>query len=279
MRLPYPIARGFLRFLWPWMTGYSDVVVAPSASSKRLLRSFGVKRPIEVILNGIEVERFRNCINPLTKQQLGVPQTSTLAIYVGRLAAEKNLEKLLCEFSLAVGERPTLHLLLVGSGPAQTKLIHLATKLNIAKQLVFSGAVSHQEIPRYLAAADFFVTASQSEVLPLTLIEAMAASLPVAAIRSPGIDDLTQHRKTGILTCSQNGDLARGILCLASDPAERARLGNSAYQNSRRYHIHHTVGQTIRLYKRLIREQSRAHANQGQDEAKILWKAPGSKSN
>ena len=278
MRLPDPIARGLLRFLWPWMTGYCDVVVAPSVSSKRLLRSFGVKQPIEVIANGIEVERFRNSLNPWTKKQLGVPQISTLVVYVGRLAGEKNLEKLLYEFSLAVCEAPTLHLLLVGSGPSRRKLMHLATKLNIANQVVFNGAVPHHEIPRYLAAADIFATASQSEVLPLTIIEAMAAGLPVVAIRSPGIDDLIQHRKTGILADIQKGDLARGILCLTRDPAERARLGNNAYQNSRLYHIHHTVELTIQLYKRVISQHDRTHAEHGRDEAKILWQAPGSKS-
>jgi 1,2-diacylglycerol 3-alpha-glucosyltransferase len=278
MRLPDPIARGFLRLLWPWMTGYCDIVVAPSASVKRLLRTFGVRQPIEVIANGIEVERFRHPVNPLTKEQIGVPQTSTLVIYIGRLAGEKNLEKLLYEFSLAEGEVPPLYLLLVGSGPAQEKLFRLATKLNIANRVVFRGAVAHHEIPRYLAASDIFVTASQSEVLPLTIIEAMAAGLPVAAIKSPGIDDLIEHGKTGILTSFQNGDLARSILFLAGDKSERARLGHNSYQESRHYHINHTVGHTIQLYKRLLGENNREHTNEGRDENKILGEHSDSKS-
>jgi len=278
MRLPVPIARGFLRLLWPRMTGYCDVVVAPSVGLKKLLRSFGVRRPIEVITNGIEVERFRHPLNPLTKEKIGVPQTSTLVVYIGRLAGEKNLEKLLYEFSLAVREVPSLHLLLVGSGPAQGRLFHLATKLNIANRVVFSGAVPHHEIPRYLAAADIFVTASQSEVLPLTIIEAMAAGLPVVAIKSPGIDDLIDHGKTGILTGLQNGDLARGILYLAGDKPERARMGHNGYQNSRHYHICHTVEHTIQLYKRLLGGNSREHSNESRDENEIFRQCPGSKS-
>ena len=104
MRLPDRIASGSLRLLWPRMTGYCDVVVAPSASLKRILRAYGVAQPIEIIENGIEVERFRNPIDPLTKQEIGMAQNRIMAIYVGRLAAEKNIEKLLYEFSLAVRE-------------------------------------------------------------------------------------------------------------------------------------------------------------------------------
>jgi glycosyltransferase involved in cell wall biosynthesis len=106
----------------------------------------------------------------------------------------------------------------------------------------------------------------------------MAAGLPVVAIKSPGIDDLIDHGKTGILTGFQNGDLASGILYLAGDKPERARLGYNGYQNSHLYHINHTVGHTIQLYKRLLDGNSREHTNAGRDDNKIFRECPGSKS-
>ena len=278
MRFPDPIARGFLRLLWPRMTGYCDVVVAPSASAKRLLRTFGVTQTIEVIENGIELEHYRNPNSPLRKQQIGVPQSSNLLVYIGRLAGEKNLETLLYEFSLAFSEAPSLRLLFVGAGPAERKLRQLARKLRIAEQTVFVGAVPHHEIPRYLAAADIFVTASQSEVLPLTIIEAMAAGLPVLAIESPGVNDLIQTGQTGILTGNKNGDLAHGILLLTNNSDERRRLAYNAYQASRYYHIDRTVRLTIQLYKRLLNGTGRIPAYEGRDAEMIHCERPDSKS-
>ena len=113
-------------------------------------------------------------------------------------------------------------------------------------------------------------------VLPLTIIEAMASGLPVIGIESPGINDLIQHGKTGVLTGIQDGDLARGILSLTRDPGERGRLAHNGSQASHQYHISHTVGQTVRLYERLLGRHSLEEADQGQDEENTLWENHGS---
>ncbi len=278
MRFPEPIARGFLRLLWPWMAGFCDVVIAPSASAKRLLRTFGVTQTIEVIENGIELENYRYPNSPLSKQQIGVPQTSTLLVYVGRLAGEKNLETLLYEFSLAFSKAPSLRLLFVGAGPAERKLRQLTRKLEITEQTVFAGAVLHHEIPRYLAAADIFITASRSEVLPLSIIEAMAAGLPVLALESPGINDLIQSGHSGILTGNNKGDLAHGIIFLSNNLDQRRRLAHNAYQASLIYHIDRTVRLTIELYRRLLNGTGQEPVGEGRDAEMMRWELPDSKS-
>ena len=107
-----------------------------------------------------------------------MPDDAFLLLYIGRLAEEKNLAGLLEQFALAVGVMPALCLALVGKGPQEDELRRLATERQLDERVRFMGNVPFDEVGDWLAAADAFVTASTSEVHPLTVIEAMAAGKP-----------------------------------------------------------------------------------------------------
>jgi glycogen synthase len=103
-----------------------------------------------------------------------------------------------------------------------------------------------------LAAADVFTTASVSEVHPLTVIEAMAAGLPVVAVASPGIADTVQSGRSGYLTNQPDGGLAAAMVGLAVDKNRRWQMGLAAREASEPYDIVHTVARTVELYERLL---------------------------
>jgi glycosyltransferase involved in cell wall biosynthesis len=109
-------------------------------------------------------------------------------------------------------------------------------------------------VGNYLAAADFFVTASTSEVHPLTVIEAMAAGLPVAAPAAPGLVDSVVAGKTGYLTGSPENGLAAAMVALAVDLGQCRRMGQAAREEAcRRYDVNRTVALTLELYERLLK--------------------------
>src|SRR5258707_1544612 len=108
-------------------------------------------------------------------------------MYLWRLGAEKNLAFLLRSFGGVAAACQEVVLALVGDGPETDKLRDQAQKLGLASRVFFLGQVPHADVPAYLHAADVFVTASETEVHPFSLIEAMAAGLPALGIASPGV--------------------------------------------------------------------------------------------
>ncbi len=250
--LPQGAADVLVRQLWPEYAGMADTVIAPSASVRDVMLQFGVTQPIEVIPNGVDLRLFYQPAAPRSRQDLGIPGDALLAVYTGRLSSEKNLETLLDQFAVAVDIIPDLHLLLVGHGPARDDLDFLSRKLGIAGHVHMTGAVEYGEMPDVLAAADFYVTASVTEVHPLAVIEAMAVGLPVAASRSPGIIDTVQHGVSGFLTSQPESGLSAAIVALAVDGEQRDRMGENARQASKEYDINQTVARTVDLYMRLL---------------------------
>jgi glycosyltransferase involved in cell wall biosynthesis len=253
MLLPQPTADAIVRQVWPEYTDYCDMVITPSESVRRVMLDFGVRRPIRVISNGVDLEPFYNPSQPKSKRDLGIPDEAVVAIYLGRLSAEKNIEMLLAQFAAAEEITPDLHLLIVGKGPLSESLPKQARELRIAHKVHFAGAVPYEEVPNYLAAADFFITASVTEVHPLTIIEAMASGLPVVATASPGIVDTVDNTITGLLTSHEQGGLAAGIVAMADNVERRQRMQTAARESSHRFDIHDTIQKTVDLYEELCR--------------------------
>lgn len=248
--LPQPAADAIMRQLWPEFTDLADTVIAPSASVGHLMHEFGVRAPTVVIENGIELAPFLEPRNPRTKADFGLDESAFLFLYVGRLSAEKNLASLIEQFALAGGMLPNLHLALLGKGPQETELRQLVNDRNLGHCIHFHGVVPFDEVADWLAAADAFVTASTSEVHPLTVIEAMAAGKPVAAVASPGISDTVEPGVTGY-TPSLTG-LDAAFVALAANPEAARRMGVAARKASLRFDIRRTVGLTVDLYAELL---------------------------
>ena len=253
--LPQQAADVLVRQVWPEYTGMADTVIAPSESVRDIMLQFGVSQPIEIIHNGVDLHLFYEPKVPRSKSDLGIHDSALLAVYTGRLSAEKNLDVLLEQFAIAVDIVPELHLLLVGHGPATEDLQDQARKLGLEDRVHLFGAAEYEDMPDILSAADFYVTASVTEVHPLAVIEAMAVGLPVAASRSPGIVDSVKHDVSGFLTADPEKGLAAAVVALAINPDLRLKMGHSARTASKEYDISRTVARSLELYNRLRRER------------------------
>ncbi len=253
--LPQQAADALMRQVWPEYTDMAEVVIAPSETVKNILINFGVRKDIEVIPNGVDLEPFLCPSSPRCKSEMGIPESAVLMIYVGRLSEEKNIYKLLDCFSVAHGILSDMHLCLVGEGPEAVNIKRHARNLNCADNIHFTGAIPYKEIPNLLVSADFFVTASVSEVHPLTVIEAMAAGLPIVATRSPGVVDTVENGVTGFLAENPDEGLDAAMAAMAANPELRKKMGVASQMASKRYDIRKTVAQTVELYERLKRQR------------------------
>jgi len=160
-----------------------DRVITPSHYMEGKLRQFGVTKPIDVIATGINKPKRRISRGEF-KRRWGIRSDHDVAIYVGRVVKEKNIETLLKALKIALKSHDKLTLVLVGPGDID-ETVEQAKQMGIADHVKCIGQLPLDEAKASYTAADLFVFASQSETQGLVLGEAMIAETPVVALTSP----------------------------------------------------------------------------------------------
>jgi glycosyltransferase involved in cell wall biosynthesis len=219
-----------------------------------VLVKLGVDSPIHVAPNGVDLKPFRRSNQAVDRSRFGFSDDDIVLIYVGRLGIEKNLAFLLRAFFGVAQAYSNVKLLLVGSGPDKENLQYQVKLADPDGVLVhFTGFVPYEELPGYLAASDAFVTASVTEVHPLSVIEAMAAGLPVLGTSSPGIGDTITDGVTGLL--AHDNDIASftaKMVRLVTCHEARHNMGQRASIEVEQYDIDNTTNLIIQNYQEVI---------------------------
>ncbi len=253
--LPHGVSEALLKTYLPEFCQDVDYVIAPSPGMKEVLEKFGVDTPVDVVPNGVDIKPYQQISDPIPRADFGFSQEDIILVYSGRLGPEKNLPFLLRAVNGAVQAFDQIKLLIIGDGVERGNLEDLIRYMGIEKHVHFTGMIPYAQIPRYLAAADIFVTASITEVHPLSVIEAMATGLPVLGILSPGVGDTVQDGKNGFLVKSE--DLAAftaKMIRLATDGELRRSLSVQACKTSEQYAIERTTQHLVEVYRRLVHD-------------------------
>jgi glycosyltransferase involved in cell wall biosynthesis len=189
---------------------------------------------IASIANGIDVRRFAPATPaerfPL-RERLGLPD-GVLCTYTGKLNRMKGLEMLLRAWCRLSASYPQLHLVLVGSGANQflsceVELRAFVRDKGLERSVTFTGAVAN--VDAYLKASDLFVFPSETEALPISLIEALASGLAIVASTAGGIPDIVDDGVTGLLIeVGDEAGLVAAIERLVQRPELGAQLGRAA---------------------------------------------------
>lgn len=198
----------------------SDRVVPVSADAAAVARQVEhvPRRKIAVIRNAIDLADFPPPSGPR-------PGSARHAVHVARLIdVTKDQTTLLRAARLVADQDPAFRLTIVGDGPDRAPLTALAGQLGLADCVRFLGYRS--DVSALLGAAGFFVLSSRSEGISLTLLEAMAAGLPVVATEVGGNREVVVPGQTGLLVPERSpGALAGAMLALVRDPEQARRLG------------------------------------------------------
>lgn len=165
---------------------------------------------------------IRNAVDVVAAPRSGHERATPRLIAVGRLKAPKDFLTLV--HALAVLPRGSFEAVIVGDGPDREALEAEALRLGLEDQLLFVG--ERRDVPALLAASDIFVLSSASEGLPVSVLEAMAAELPVVSSAVGGVSELVVAGETGLLVPRGNADeLAAALGLLIVDPELRRRFG------------------------------------------------------
>lgn len=189
--LPAEWLRGLARRFSRQQCNALDAVIVPSSAMRERLASYGVSRDMVVLPTGIPVAQFAGGNGPAFRYQHGILSTRPVALFVGRVAHEKNIGFLLHALEYTRRLRPDIVLLIAGEGPAVPDLKEKVKALGLRDHVQFIGYLDRSEaLPACYAAADVFVFASRTETQGLVLLEAMAAGLPVVALSEMGTTDI-----------------------------------------------------------------------------------------
>ena len=241
------------RFLGRFAARAARRVFAVSDDIRRELRDCGIVPPARVtrVPNGVDADRFDLTEDPThLRREFGVPADAPVIGTVGRLTALKRQDVLLKGFARL--RHPTARLLIVGDGPAREELVNLAAQLGITTRVVFAGYRERPE--RALAAMDVFALTSDSEGMPLAVLEAWAAGKPVVATRVGGVPELVADGRTGLLfPAGDDAWLARALDQLLADPARARSLGAAGRALVReRYDTRVMAATYLRHYRALL---------------------------
>lgn len=224
----WAVSRQVRDTIWPWLrSGY------------------------EVLIHGIDTAGVAR--DPGTRDrvrhELGLEPSAVVGITVANLRRQKDYPNLLRAAKMALEANPALTLLAVGQGPLADDIAALHAELGLGERFRLLGF--RRDVHDLMAASDFFVIGSAHEGLPVAIMEAYAAGLPVVATAVGGVPDAVTP-ETGILVPPRDHErLAEAILALAADPARRATMAKAARSASTSYDITNAVAEQERTYRRL----------------------------
>jgi len=206
----------------------STMIVTLSEGQRQECLRLGIGSPetVVVVPPGLELERY--LASPLSKgvarRQLGVRPEVPLVGIIGRLVPIKDHETFLLAAADLHRLRPEVQFLIVGDGELRPALERRARAIGLDGSVRFLGW--RRDLEYLYADFDLVVLSSLNEGTPVSLIEAMAAGLPVVATRVGGIPDLVADGKTGLLVPPRDpGALSRAMQLLLDDPCRRREMG------------------------------------------------------
>ena len=235
--------------------------IAGGEEAASVLRIRGFEGPLAVIPQmGVDPELFR-ADAPARREvrdELGVPERSFLAGYVGRLVPEKGVDLLVD----AIPHVPGAHALIVGSGPRRRALERRASAAAAEARVHFAGDVPSLDVPRWIAALDCLVLPSRTtqrwkEQFGRVLVEAMATGVPVVGSSSGEIPVVIGD--AGRIFSEGDGRALIGELrALAESPELRAELGRRGRERAlARYTQEKIVLDTVSFYERIVPSSNR----------------------
>lgn len=203
------------------------------------------------IPNGIDCPPPMTIDRPAMLRELGWPEGTFVAGFIGRLAEQKRVDDLIFAVETLRHARPTVRLLIVGDGPLRDRLQTFADDVGGADQLRFLGHQS--DIHRWLALMDVFCLASSFEGMSNSLMEAMAAGKPCLASDIPPNRELITPGETGILVPVGDRVAYMQFLRLLIDDVElRTRIGRAARERmEREFSVNQMIEKYVALYDEL----------------------------
>ena len=227
--------------------------VSHAVKEKMIREAFFAGNRISVLHAGIDVSRFKNCQRGKVRKELCLPDQVTVIGVAARLSEEKGIGYLLEAMPHVLKRCPNLYLLIAGDGPIKDKLKNLSVHMGFEQNVIFLGY--RNDIPEFMTDLDLLVMPSLTEGFPFSLLEGMAAGLPIVATRVGGVPEIIADGREGILVPPREPDaLAKAIIRVLRDKESGKTMGLAARKKvEQEFSVEKMVSETEKVYLSLLK--------------------------
>ncbi|MEG2620590.1 MAG: glycosyltransferase family 4 protein [Bacilli bacterium] len=252
-------------------------LIVPTKKTYDLFKEkYKVKRDVHIIPTGIDVTRFyKENIDKKEmielKTELNIQKNDFTILYVGRIAKEKNIEFLINNLSEIIKKVPKAKMIIVGDGPGMKDLIELVNIKKLNKSVVFTGKVAWDDVPKYYQLADVFVTSSTTETQGLTVIEAMAATKPVVAIKDESFELVITNEQDGLFFETEE-EYQTLLIKLSKDAEFRKKIAKQARITANCYSSQIYAERVLEVYKKVLNKDTNVFHSFAHNIKRVLGK-------
>jgi len=234
--ITFPLIRGWIIYA----LRNCDHIIAVSKALKNVMVRAGIDaRKIDVVPNGVDIEKFRPISKTKARAMLGLPQRSTILLSVGNLKPVKGFQYLLPalgKIKISPNEMD-MRLYIVGYGRYRGRLEQQIAQLGLQDRVKLVGRIPHQQLYQWYSAADLFCLASSNEGWPNVVLESLACGLPVVATAVGGVPEIINSEEYGLLLDAIQGprlveQLRDGILAALQKEWNQEAMVHYARQNT-----------------------------------------------
>ena len=241
-------------------TTATELIVPTKKTYDLFKEKYKVKRNVHIVPTGIEVEKYSKkysdeIIEEL-KEKIGIKKEDINLIFVGRLGLEKSVDFLINNHKNIVKKHPNCNLIIIGDGPERENLEKLVKKNKLENNVFFTGKVPLSDIGMYYHLGSIFVTASKTETQGLTVLEALAASLPVVAIKDESFIDPIKDNYNGYLF-TDDKDYVNYIHNLLDNSDKLNKMTLNAYESSSNFSSTTFASNALKVYKLAIKNKKK----------------------
>ncbi len=232
-------------------------IIAPSMKAMNEFKSMAnPATKFRLIPNGVDSKLFLNQASHqkhLTRKKLGFVSTDKIALFVGRIGQEKRVKELVETFIPHLQQDRAYKLVIVGDGKSIPGLKKLVDKARLENQVLFTGFINWENIADYYLISNAFVTVSLSEVMPMTMIEALIAGLPLFARDDDAYRDMIKVGINGAMSLTDQG-VIHDVIALFKNPEQQKNYGEASQALSRIFSVENHSRSILSFYEAIIAE-------------------------
>lgn len=239
-----------------------DELIVPTLKIKELFENkYQIKKNIHVIPTGIDTSKFIKDVKmskeiTKIKKKHKIKDTDFIIGTIGRIAKEKDFDKEITATSKLIKENKNIKLMLVGDGPEIENLKKLVNELNIEKNVIFTGLVSYNLVPSYYNLFNIMTSFSHTETQGLTIIEALASSIPVVCINDPSFTEMVQNNYNGY-SFNNDSEYQNLIIKLMNNKDLYETISLNAKNSIHKYSKEVFASDILKVYSKAIEKKSK----------------------
>lgn len=229
-----------------------DLTIVPSLKSYQSIASY-MKKPPVILPTGIDMRLVPH--KPIPRKRHNLPESEILFVSASRLVREKRINFLIRAFADLPPEiQVKIAFVIIGDGPDMPSLKELVSHLHLARKIIFTGRVKHEQVLEIVSACDVYIHASLRETQGLVINEAAACGKPIIMIDRK-VNSVLKEGENGLFAANSIYDFGKQMSTLATDKALRIHFGHTSKKLAQNTSQEAAAAKLVSLYQKLIEKK------------------------